>query len=195
MGVLVAPAMITASTALDASGDTDLARERIASRRLRVLYHHCKLFKKDLGRWPAEIAELDGYVDFAGHPELLKLRLSSQQRWREWFTGRFKFDEEEDPDETEDSTGAVDDDLYVIDWGRDSWRLGYARGTLVHLEELYIDQDGKIHRVEKTQTEKADEELKLSPDKLREIGSAILEQSLENMSRRYSLDHRPRKKE
>jgi hypothetical protein len=37
----------------------------------------------------------------------------------------------------------------VIDWGKEAWRLGLAPGTLEHLEKLYIDQDGKIHRVER----------------------------------------------
>ncbi|MCO6436129.1 MAG: hypothetical protein J5J06_03485 [Phycisphaerae bacterium] len=149
--VIVLPSMWASASAVDRSGGSDLARERLACQQLKVLYHHCKLFRKDFGRWPAEVAELDGYIDFAGHPELLKLELSSSQQWSEFFTDMFTFDGEKkkvEEDEVEEGPGAgIDDDLYVIDWGRDRWTLGYKPGTLEHLEKLYIDQDGEIHRV------------------------------------------------
>lgn len=149
-GTLVLPAMLTVSTMEDRSGGSDLARERLAAQRLNVLYHHCTLFKKDQGRWPAEIAELDGYIDFSGHPELLKLHLSSRMQWSKFFDGLFKSDDDEsESEEEEDELVDIDDKLYVIRWGRDSWSLGLAPGTLEHLEQLYIDQDGKIHRLEK----------------------------------------------
>jgi hypothetical protein len=151
LGVLALPTMVAASMAEDRSGRSDLARERLACERLKVLYHHAKLFRKDVGRWPAEVAELDGYVDFAGNPHLLQLRLSSRKAWRTWFEDMFEPDEEEDPDQEDELYGEIDDDLYVIEWGSRQWSLGIAPGTLEHLHKLYIDQEGLIHRVEKKQ--------------------------------------------
>lgn len=146
--VLALPAMITTAAAADESGGSDLARERLASRRLKVLFHHCKLFHQDFGRWPAEVAELDGYVDFEGHPELLELELSSAKQWTDFFTDMFSFEEDKkSEDEEEDGLPTdIDDELYVIDWGREQWSLGYKPGTLEHLERLYVDQDGNLHR-------------------------------------------------
>jgi hypothetical protein len=151
-GVIALPAMISSSIQPDRRGGSDLARERLARERLHLLYHHCELFRKDLGRWPAEIGELEGYVDFAGHPELLQLRVSSKKAWSELLSGMFerkkadalKADEE---DELGGSVVTVKTDLYVIDWGRDRWTLGFKPGTFEHLERLYIDHDGEIHRV------------------------------------------------
>ena len=163
MGIVALPAMVSSSMAIDWSGSSDLARERLACERLKVLYHHSKLFKKDVGRWPAEVRELDGYVDFAGHPYLLHLRLSSRQRWSNFFDDMFgdededeqKIDDEEDED---DLYSDIDDSLYVIDWGKEHWTLGIAPGKLDHLEKLYIDQDGEIHRIEKTTAAKGETE-------------------------------------
>jgi len=151
LGAVFVPPMATLAAAPDDFGGSDLARERLAVQRLDVLYHHSKLFRKDLGRWPAEVAELDGYVDFSGHPELLELELSSSKRWRDWFGGMFepKKREDEADDELEDLTKDINDRLYVIEWGREEWTLGLAPGTLEHLEKLYIDQDGEIHRSER----------------------------------------------
>jgi hypothetical protein len=148
IGALVVPALVGASTSIEDSGDSDLARERSACRRLKVLYHHAKLFKKDIGRWPAEVGELDGYVDFAGHPGLLHPELSSRKRWSRWFDRLREASEAKEEDEFEEEQTELDDDLFVIEWGEDSWRLKLAPGTLEHLEELYIDQDGTIHRRE-----------------------------------------------
>ncbi|MCH7719517.1 MAG: hypothetical protein IH988_00820 [Planctomycetes bacterium] len=164
-GLLAIPVLMGISMQMDESGGSDLARERLACRRLRVLYHHCALFKEDIHRWPAELAELDGYIDFAGHPELLQLQLSPKKRWSEmWgemFAGRSEPDKQgEDEFEEEDDWGVdIDDSLFVMNWGEESWSLGIAPGTLEHLERLYIDQDGEIHRVEKeiTETRSGDE--------------------------------------
>ena len=156
MGVLAVPSMLAASVTEQDAGESDLARERLASRRLKVLYHHCKLFKKDIGRWPATVAELDGYVDFAGNPQLLRLDVSSSTRWRRWFEKMAENKEQSadtDTDEDEGDAGAIDDSLYVIEWGTDHWTLGIAPNTLDHLEKLYIDQDGVIHRVLKTKSQ------------------------------------------
>lgn len=164
-GLLAIPILMGMSMQMDESGGSDLARERLACRRLRVLFHHCALFKEDLHRWPAELAELDGYIDFAGHPELLQLQLSPKKRWSEmWgemFAGRSQPDKDRDEEfEEEDDWGVdIDDSLFVMNWGEESWSLGIAPGTLEHLERLYIDQDGEIHRVEKeiTETRSGDE--------------------------------------
>ncbi len=199
VGTLVLPAFLAAATGIDESGGSDLARERLASRRLLVLYHHSKLFKKDHGRWPAEVAELDGYVDFAGNAGLLKLELSSRQKWGELFKGIFDDDDEEEKDEEdeeEDVTSDIDDRLYVIDWGRESWRLGYTPGTLLHVENLFIDQDGKIHRVEKTAVESSEDD---SEDQARansdgNASSTILEKAAENLKNRYGKPSGQKKK-
>ena len=149
LGILVLPSMFSAS--LQESTGTDLARERVASRRLKVLYHHCHLFWKDTGRWPVEAAELDGYVDFAGHPELLKLKVSPKKRWSKWLESLLKSetdDQDSEEDDVDDELYAdIDDSLYVVEWRDDVWTLGIAPGMLDHLDELYIDQDGQLHRV------------------------------------------------
>ena len=133
-GVLVVPVLFGIATSVDYSG-SDLARERSACRNLKVLYHHAKLFRQDMGRWPAELAELDGYIDFAGHPYLLRLELSAKKRRGDWMDGLFGDDEEdesedEDFDEEEDDTlVGLDEDLFVISWGRESWSLGIVPGS------------------------------------------------------------------
>lgn len=167
-GVIAAPTMLVASLEERGSGSSDLARERLASRRLKVLYHHCKLFKKDIGRWPAEVAELDGYVDFAGNPYLLRLQVSSSARWSKWFEEVAKKDDKSDDKEDEqeqwvDPYQGIDDDIYVIERTATRWTLGIAPNTLDHLEKLYIDQDGVIHRVVKTKSEKQANKTDQSP--------------------------------
>lgn len=165
VGIIALPSMLTTSLALDESSGSDLARERMAAERLKVFYHHARLFNQDLGRWPAELGELDGYIDFAGHPELLRLDLSSRARWNEWFTKLFEAEDVED-DEAEDVLPNIDDDLFVIDWSRERWTLGIAPGKLEHLTELYIDQDGNIHRTEKPGESKEAEEGPEEPAKV-----------------------------
>ncbi len=158
-GPLALPIMLAVANEEDESGGSDLARERLASRRLKTFYHHCKLFEKDYGRWPAELAELDGYIDFQGHPELLELNVSTQKRWSD-FLLKFGGDEKDEDADTEideeDVLVDIDDDLFVIDWGKNEWRLGIAPGTLDHIKALYIDQDGVIHRAEKEQPQTQD---------------------------------------
>lgn len=176
-GVLAVPALFF-SAQDTGSLNSDLARERVAIERLQLLYHHSKLFRKDIGRWPARVAELDGYVDFAGHPELLKLPRSSAQSWEEGFTGFFSiFGDEEDSDLLDEpideglgATGRINDKLYDISWGREAWALGYAEDTLDHLEKLWIDQDGHIHRTlkqpeseNKTEGESQESEMEAEP--------------------------------
>lgn len=195
LGTLILPAMLAAASETDQSGGTDLARERVASQRLRVLHHHATLFKKDHDRWPAEVAELDGYVDFAGNPYLLELRLSSKHRWGEWFSGIFEMPEdEEEIDEDDDVTAALDDDLYRIEWGRESWRLGYAPATFEHLDKLYIDQDGAIHRVPKKtdETEKMEETSLYGPSEPgRPSDMKTFRTVAKNLTRPFAPPHRP----
>lgn len=160
MGMLAMPVMLASSLEEHSAASSDLARERLASQRLKVLYHHCKLFKKDIGRWPVEVAELDGYVDFAGNPYLLRLQVSRSASLSKWFDKIAEAAEESDDDDADDDEqgrlidpyAEIDDDIYVIDWGEDHWTLGIAPGTLDHLQKLYIDQDGEIHRVVKSES-------------------------------------------
>jgi len=149
VGLFVLPSMVASSLAPDEGGGSDLSRERLASRRLRLFYHHCKLFKKDMGRWPAELEELEGYIDFAGHPELLELKLSASKGWSEFFSGVMKETEKKEEEDEDEDGPRMDIDLYVFDWSRDAWKLGYKAGTFEHLEKLYIDDAGELHRVER----------------------------------------------
>lgn len=153
-GVLAVPGMLGAATEEDRSGGTDLARERLGRQRLRLLFHHAKLFKKDHGRWPARIEELDGYVDFAGHPELLKLQVSAAKAWSDWFEGMSKAAEkarsEMEEQEEDDEKPAFEANLYVVHWKPDRWSLSFAPATFEHLERLGIDQEGEIVRVLRT---------------------------------------------
>lgn len=146
VGVLALPLMFGVSLEPDTSGASDLAREQYAVQRLQVLHHHAELFRKDLNRWPAELRELDGYVDFRAHPELLRLHVSSSKAWGDWFSSLSE-DEEKKDDEDDAADTEFDTKLYVINWKKDAWSLGYAPETFEHLQTLSIDQDGKIHRV------------------------------------------------
>jgi len=190
-GLLLVPSLVQISSSTDESGGSDLARERLACQRLKVLHHHATLFKKDVGRWPAEVAELDGYVDFAGHPELLKLRLSSHKRWTEWLGDWSEKEKKVDDEEADDEEDELNDDLYIIDWGRDSWRLKLAPDTLEHLEELYIDQDGTIHREEKVETGSEDTISKSDENGDEPIVASILGRAARNVERRYVPQHKP----
>lgn len=170
MGILYLPTVVGIASAPSHMGDTDLARERVAVRNLRVLYKNCKLFKKDYGRWPAEMWELDGYVDFAGNPQLLHLPKSMKGRFSEWFGIDVLEGEHEAHEEKKDDDFYDEDDdrpdlsLYVIHWSEDHWTLGYRKNALDHLDALYIDQDGKIHRVAKKDNGKKKEETEADGD-------------------------------
>ena len=194
IGALIVPTFFTSSVVPDESGGSDLARERLASQRLKVFHHHAKLFKEDIGRWPAELAELDGYIDFAGNPGLLKLQLSSRKGWADMFEnllgGGGDDDDEDEEDEdiiADDGAVDLDDELFVIEWGRDSWRLGLAKGTLEHLEALFIDQDGKIHRVEKKPETKDENKTDVGEGKAERVLERVAEQAVVNRRRRDYL--------
>lgn len=155
LGLLTVPAMASAS--LKETRNSDLARERLARRQLEVLYHHSKLFHQDTNRWPVTVAELDGYVDFSSNRQLLKLQDSSRRQFGKLLSRLFSDEDDEDEDkksngdaeDAEDSVYDVDDSIYNIEWNDDVWQLGYAKGQLEHLERLFIDMHGNIHRVEK----------------------------------------------
>jgi len=195
IGSLVLPSMVATSLAPDESGGSDLARERLAIQRLKVFYHHAKLFKNDIGRWPAELAELDGYIDFNGHPELLHLQLSSRKGWANMFDGIFGDDdkekEEEDADVLEDEAEVViDDKLFVIEWNSDHWRLGLAEGTLEHLKTLYIDEDGRIHREEKPAKSKDEDKQAAGERGIMPDARTIAEHAVLNVQRHYGPHER-----
>jgi len=158
-----------------------------------VLYHHAKLFKKDIGRWPAEIAELDGYVDFAGHPELLELELSSRKLWRDLFVGFFEPEEEEDDeDDLDEHVPEIDDSLFAVEWSREDWRLGLAPGTLDHLEKLYIDGNGVIHRIEKSVVPPNDDEDQENETKSKETAATASDTDVATLPNEDAGESEPR---
>lgn len=149
IGAVYVPAVAAVSLGSSSSPSSESARERVAARHLRVLYHHAKLFRKDYDRWPATVAELDGYVDFASHAELLRLRPKAKS-FVEGLTSiltasAFRTGNDEDGDDD-----GIDDSLYVIKWTGDEtgWRLGFREGELAAYKTMYIDAEGEIHRVE-----------------------------------------------
>jgi hypothetical protein len=160
VGMVALPVMLAVATEENRSG-SDLARERNATRKLKVLHHHATLFHKDIGRWPAEVAELDGYVDFAGNRHLLTVDKSAKQAWSDWgesFFGLFGGSDDDadgdadEEDDEEDQYADIDDSIYLIEWHGGTWRMGFAADTFDHLDKLYIDEGGTIHRVEKTES-------------------------------------------
>jgi len=148
IGAFYVPGIVAASLGSSASASSEAGREQIACRHLRVLYYHAKLFKKDYGRWPATVAELDGYVDFTSHPDLLYL----YQRDRS-FVERFAatFTTRKQPGEAVED-GEIDDSLYTIDWTPDDWKLRFRDGEFKNYATIYIDKEGEIHRTPKPAT-------------------------------------------
>ncbi len=147
IGAAYVPAVMYA--ALGAAGDpsSEASRQQVACRHLRVLYHHAKLFEKDYGRWPATVAELDGYIDFATHAHLLKLR-PMERGFVAGLVSIFTGDKQDDQEEDDE----IDDSLYVIDWSPEDWRLRLRDGEFKNYATIYIDRDGEIHRVPKTES-------------------------------------------
>jgi hypothetical protein len=147
IGVVYVPAVAAMSLSATGSASSEAQRERVACQHLRVLYHHAKLFNKDYGRWPANVAELDGYVDFASHPELLNLRQKNQGvviGFAKMFTGKKSKAESDEQDDRD-----IDDTLYEIDWSPKAWKLKIRAKEFVNYETILVDQDGEIHRIEK----------------------------------------------
>ncbi len=152
VGMAYNPAVAAVTLGSTAAASSELAREQIACERLRTLQYHCKLFAKDYDRWPATVAELDGYVDFASHPELLRIR-PKKTGFLKGFVSVFsqKAEDEAKPEEDDiwEEEEAIDDSLYVIDWSADpnDWRLRFRDGEFKNYKTIAIDTEGEIERV------------------------------------------------
>lgn len=146
IGAVYVPLITGASLTATSGGSSEAERERMACRNLRVLYHHAKLFRKDYGRWPATVAELDGYVDFASHPHLLDLPAKGEG-FLTGFVSMFTQDRKAQARDELDE-GEIDETLYEIDWDEDAWQLRFRSGEFVKWATIYVDQEGEIHRVE-----------------------------------------------
>jgi hypothetical protein len=154
VGALYVPAMIVAGLGATADPSSEAERERVACQHLRVLYHHAKLFKKDYDRWPATVAELDGYVDFASHPDLLRLRPKEES-----VVGQLAIlvSSREAKAKRAEADEAIDDSLYEIDWSPETWKLKIRHGEFLNYKTIYIDENEKIVRVPKPKNAEADQ--------------------------------------
>ncbi|MEE8169529.1 MAG: hypothetical protein V3T70_03185 [Phycisphaerae bacterium] len=154
LGAAYVPLVAYAALQQGAGHGSEAGREQTACRNLRVLHHHARLFEKDYRRWPANVAELDGYVDFDSHSYLLRLRakrdglLSGLSR-AIFGTPRGATSEDDE---------AVDDSLYEIDWSQREadWKLKFRDGEFKHWATIYVDAEGEIHRVAKAAEDDAD---------------------------------------
>ena len=157
LGAAYVPAVTAASAFGDAGPRLRGARELVACRNLRVLYHHSKLFKKDYGRWPSTVAELDGYVDFAvasqfASPFGLKTEVSSaglfpSSRLTEEKGGRRR---------SRRMTTRSDDSFCMKSTGPRA--IGNSNSGPISSREystIYVDKEGEIHRVPKKEEKKA----------------------------------------
>lgn len=144
-GAVYVPGIVVEALSSSSRGWTEAAREQVACRHLRVLYHHAKFFKKDYGRWPGTVAELDGYVDFASHPDLLSL-WKQDRSFAERLASSLAASKGETSARDEDD---IDDSLYQIEWTPDSWKLKFREGEFKEYATIYIDAEGEIHRVAK----------------------------------------------
>lgn len=147
LGMAYVPGVTIASLSASESPGSEAARERVASRNLRVLRHHAVLFKKDYGRWPATVAELDGYIDFTSHPYLLDLS-EKDEGFVAGFVSVFTGDKKQEVREQLDR-GEIDDTLYEIDWSEEAWKLKFRENEFLNYATIYIDHEGVIHRVPK----------------------------------------------
>jgi hypothetical protein len=147
-GAIYVPAITAMALSDSGNAWSEAGRERIACQHLRVLYYHAKLFKTDYGRWPATVAELDGYVDFAAHPDLLWL-WQQDRSFMERVASSFTV---EKPKLREKEDGELDDSLYEIDWTPTDWKLKFRDGEFKNYATIYVDTEGEIHRVPKPAT-------------------------------------------
>jgi hypothetical protein len=155
LGALYVPAVAVASLISTGDPDSEAERERVACRHLRVLYHHAKLFRKDYGRWPATVAELDGYVDFTVHADLLHLR-PKKEGLAAGLVALVAGDRKAAAAGAEEER-EIDDSLYVVEWSPEDWKLKFRDGEFVNYRTIYIDAEEKIHRVPKEGAETAAE--------------------------------------
>ncbi len=145
IGAAYVPAVAAMALSKSAEWGSEAYREQVACRNLRALHHHAKLFKRDFGRWPANVAELDGYVDFSSHPYLLTLQPKDEGFLKGFvsvFTTNKKSLEAEERDEDE-----IDDSLYEVEWSPDAWMLRMRAGEFRNYATICIDEVGEIHRV------------------------------------------------
>ena len=163
-GAAYVPAVTAMSLSETSGGGTEADRERIACQNLRVLHHHAKLFKKDYGRWPATVAELDGYVDFSSYPHLLSLQ-PKDDGFLGGFVAMFKTGAKKKSGADEDAEESdINDSLYEIDWSETDWKLRLRADEFVNYATIYVDAEGEIHRVEKK--DKSDKKGKKTKGKL-----------------------------
>jgi len=172
VGFAYNPAVAAVTLGTTAAASSELAREQIACERLRTLHYHCKLFAKDYDRWPATVAELDGYVDFASHPQLLRIR-PKKKGFFKGFVSVFS-QRTEDESKTEEDDGweeeqAIDDSLYVIDWSADpdEWRLRFRDGEFKNYQTISVNTAGDIERVPLDTTEGGTTEVAAADGKLK----------------------------
>lgn len=148
LGMIYVPAVTAMSFATTADATSEASREQSAARHLRVLHHHARLFRKDFGRWPANVAELDGYVDFASHPDLLRLTEMEKTFGADIAAALFGGAKARTTASEDEAERAIDDTLYVIQWSAgDDWRLCIRDGEFKNHKTLCIDAGGNIHRV------------------------------------------------
>lgn len=150
VGIFLVPTVFAEALGSRGNPSSEAERERLACRNLRVLQHHAKLFKKDYGRWPATVAELDGYVDFSEYPNLLWL--PDQQRGFVAGLVSAAIGGRSYPQADKDK---VEDSLYEIEWTPADWQLRYREGEFRDYKTISIDADGEIHRVPKAGPAKA----------------------------------------
>lgn len=154
-GAAYVPAITAMSLSATADFGSEADRERVACRNLRTLYHHAKLFKKDYGRWPATVAELDGFVDFASHPYLLQLQ-PREDGFAANLVGMFATSSKPKV-RREQGEAVIDDTLFVIEGMDGDWRLAFKKDQFKHYETIYIDAEGEIHRVSRSSDSKETE--------------------------------------
>ncbi len=147
-GAVYVPVVTATSLESTADAGSEAAREQTACRHLRVLHHHAKLFKKDYGRWPATVAELDGYVDFSMHADLLKLQ-PREQGFAAGLVSMITVRPDRPVRGVEEGETKIDDTLYVIDWSPDAWRLRIRDGEFTNYQTIAIDAEGTLHRIPK----------------------------------------------
>ncbi|MEK6643197.1 MAG: hypothetical protein AABZ08_04755 [Planctomycetota bacterium] len=153
-GAAYVPAITAMSLSQTAGYGSEADRERIACQNLRTLHHHAKLFRKDYGRWPATVAELDGFVDFASHPYLLQLQ-PRDDGFAANLVGMFAGSRKPKV-RREQGEAVIDDTLFVIEGVEDDWRLAYKQDQFKDYTTIYVDAEGVIHRVSNTTNEKLD---------------------------------------
>ena len=57
----------------------------------------------------------------------------------------------------------------------------------MHLQALYIDQEGEVHRVQKVDDKDKKKSAESNIERADDFGAAAIGQALDNISRRYSV--------